>query len=333
MSEPQTWREQLAEIIKNTGEKQRIAAALGIHPFTLERWAQGEVAPRQHNLQRLFEVVPHLRPLLPHATNVFDTKERDASFSAPAQVPMNGIPVTFYGHVIDLYASSPAEQRFWSISTAVLRDMRERLAQNRVGLQMSLVQCVAPSQGNTVQYLREQLWLGTHPWNEQGELRARLFGAESLPGYVVSRCYPEVIENLNDERWLTYEVSEHALSAAAYPILHTGRVAGCLFLLSSEPDYFRSPMLQQLIQSYTMLLTLAFQLEDFYPPQSIALRIMPSPHVQRPYFLTIQQRIMSVLKQADAEHRSMSYQQAEQHAWWQIAEELFQLPLRAAPET
>src|SRR5713226_9110263 len=42
MSEPQTWRELLREVIKNPLERKRIAAALGVNPITVVRWIRSE---------------------------------------------------------------------------------------------------------------------------------------------------------------------------------------------------------------------------------------------------------------------------------------------------
>ena len=59
---------------------------------------------------------------------------------------------------------------------------------------------------------------------------------------------------------------------------------------------------------------------------------MPSVQVQNTHFATFQQRISSALKKAVADQHPISYLQAEQRAWWQIAEELLQLPLHLSPE-
>ncbi len=325
MSEPQTWRELLAEIIKNPQERQRIAAALGVHPLTLMRWIRNEAAPRGSHMQQLLEVVPKLQPLV--------AEEFDALSSLPTEAPPGAIPITFYNHILGLYATVPAHLHFWSICTAVLQEAAQHLASSGVGLDISVVRCLAPYQGNMVRCLREHVGLGTSPREEQVELRKRLFGAESLAGYVVESCHPGVITNLSEKQRLPHQLPEQACSAAASPILHAGRVAGCLLVASTKSDYFRSPASLDLLRNYATLLALAFEPEDFYEPQSIELGIMPSLQVQDSYFATFQQRVNSVLKKAIADQHPLNYLQAEQRVWWQIAEELLRVSPRLLPET
>ena len=325
MSEPQTWRELLAEIIKTPQERQRIAAVLGIHPLTLMRWIRNESAPRGSRMQQLLEVLPQLQPLV--------AEEFDGLSFLPTEAPSSAIPITFYNHVLGLYATVPAHQHFWSICTAVLQEAAQYLASSDVGLDISVVRCLAPYQGNTIRCLREHVGRGTSPGEEQVELRQRLFGAESLAGYVVESCHPGVIATLSEKQRLPHQLPEQARSGAASPILHAGRVAGCLLVASTKPDYFRSPELLDLIQNYATLLALAFDPEDFYEPQSIELGLMPSLQVQDSYFATFQQRVTSVLKKAAADQHALNYLQAEQCVWWQIAEELLRLSPRLSPET
>lgn len=324
MSEPQTWRALLAEIIKSPQERRRIAAALGVNPLTLMRWIRNESTPRGQLQQRLLEVVPQLHPFLAEELGILP--------SLPDEVSLNAIPTTFYNHVLDLYTISPDTQRFWSICSAVLHEAHRHLASSGVGLDISVVRCLTPYQGTIVRCLREYIGLGTSPWKEQVELRRRFFGAESLAGYVVEFCRPAVIANLSEEQRFPHQLPEQACSAAAVPVLHANRIAGCLLVASTRPDYFRSPALLDLLSNYTTLLALAFDPEDFYELQSIQLGMMPSIQVQDSYLATMQQRISSALKKAVADQHPISYLQAEQRVWWQMAEELLQLPLRLSPE-
>ena len=326
MSESQLWRELLAEIIKNPQERQRVAAALDINQFTLMRWIRNESTPRESHLHRLIEVIPQLQPLI--------AGEFDALSSVPAEAPLSAIPITFFNHILELYATSPDAQRFWSICSAVLHEARKHLTPNGASLNISVVRCLAPYQGNIVRCLREYagLGLGTSQWREQVELGNRFFGAESLAGYVVESGHSVVIADLSAEQRVPHQLPEEAYSAAAAPILHASRIAGCLLISSTRPDYFSLPALPGLLESYAALLALAFDPEDFYEPQSIQLGIMPSVQVQESYLATIQQHIRLALTKALADHRPISFPQAEQQAWWQIAEELLRISPRLSAE-
>lgn len=322
MSEPQNWRELLAESIKNPQEKQRIAAALGVNPLTLMRWIRNESVPRGHHMQRLYEILPKLSSF--HA---------EESGALPAAQSPGALPITFYNHVLGLYATVPDHQRFWSICTAVLQSAMENLASDGVILDISVVRCLVPYQGNIVRCLREYVGLKTSPGKEQMEVRARLFGAESLAGYVVESGRPTMIADISEEQRLPHQLPEQASSAAASPILHGGRIAGCLLVASTERDYFVSQALLDIINAYATLLALAFDSEEFYEPQSIKLGILPSLQVQDSYLATVQQRLNSLLRKGIADQHPLNYFQAEQRTWWQIAEELLGLSPRLSPET
>jgi hypothetical protein len=58
---PPSWRTLLQTIIKDPGEKERIATELRVNPITLIRWSTGESKPRLKHLQRLLRVVPSNR--------------------------------------------------------------------------------------------------------------------------------------------------------------------------------------------------------------------------------------------------------------------------------
>src|SRR5437667_8900890 len=151
MSEPHTWRELLAKIIKNPQEKERIATALGVHPLTLIRWVRSEATPRQDSLQRLSEAAPQLRPLL--------ADELPALSPPPAEVSQHAIPVTFYSHILDLFRTSPDDLRCWSICAAVLYEACKQLASSGAELDISVVRCLAPSQGTIIRCLQEYVGL------------------------------------------------------------------------------------------------------------------------------------------------------------------------------
>ena len=246
-----------------------------------------------------------------------------SSHTPPALSPAS-IPVALYNNVLHLLCTMPEERRFWSICAAILHDACKRLDPNRIGLQLNVVQCMAPANGNTVRCLRERVGLGTPPWSEQLEQPGRLFGAQSLVGYVTATDCQVVTSNVNKEHWLPNHLPEHAMSAAASSIEYAGRVAGCLLAVSTRPDFFCQSALLDLIQSYAQLLTLAFRPEDFYEREHIDLQILPSLQAQQSYISTLPQRILALLKKAVLEQRPISYDVAEQRAMWQIAENLLQ---------
>lgn len=242
-----------------------------------------------------------------------------------ADTSPESIPVTLYNRVLHLLCTTISERRFWTTCTAVLHDALKRLDPDRLGLLLSIEQCMAPAYRNTVRCLRERLALGTPPWSEQVEQKGRFFGAESLVGFATSIGRQHTILTINEKHRLPDLLPEHAMSAVASPIMYVGRVAGCLLVASTQPDYFCQPALLDLIQNYAQLLALAFHPEDFYELEHIALQPLPSFQVQQSYLSSLQQRILALLKKAAIDHRPLSYDVAEQHALWQLEDELLQL--------
>jgi hypothetical protein len=249
-----------------------------------------------------------------------DPQEKQSEASASPE----SIPVTLYNRVLHLLCTTSYERRLWTTCTAVLQDALKRLDPDRLGLQLSIQQCMAPAYGNTVRCLRARLALGTPPWSELVEQK-RFFGAESLVGFATSIGRQHTIDTINEKQWLPDYLPEHAMSAVASPIMYIGRVAGCLLVVSTQPGYFCQPALLDLIQNYAQLLVLAFHPEDFYDQECIELQPMPLFQVQRSYLSSLQQRILALLKKANIDHCPLSYDVAEQHALWQLEEELLQL--------
>ena len=53
----QTWQNILQQALRTSGERQRMATALGLSPMTLSRWANGESNPQRPHLVRLVQVL------------------------------------------------------------------------------------------------------------------------------------------------------------------------------------------------------------------------------------------------------------------------------------
>src|ERR1700736_2501133 len=73
MHEERTWRNLLADIIRDGKARQRLIDELDITSITLTRWVNGQSNPRPQNLRRLISVLPQygeqLRGLLKEDSN------------------------------------------------------------------------------------------------------------------------------------------------------------------------------------------------------------------------------------------------------------------------
>jgi transcriptional regulator with XRE-family HTH domain len=324
LDQPDSWRTLLGNRInQDPQEKQRIASALGINQMTLVRWASGLTIPRPQNLRQLLKTLPSTESPLWRELIAKEFPE----FAEPETGPeveneSVEIPSEFYARIINTYAITPPQRRFWAISNLVLQQALAQLDPNNVGMSITIAQCIPPGGAERkVRSLRELTGQGTPPWPANLEPQAMFLGIESLAGYTTTVGHLLTI-NRSDQsarwpaHWLQWEES-----AIACPLIQEERVAGCLLASSTQPDYF-SPFRQTLFQKYTELLLLAFAPEAFYATRDLMLQPMPSLEVQQARFSLARQRVSIILLEAAQEQRPITIMEAEQMVWQQIEEEL-----------
>lgn len=229
--------------------------------------------------------------------------------------------------VLDTRSTMSETLRFWAITRLVLQHALRQLDPAHVGMAITVVLCMPPSSDGKIHSLRESVGQGTPPWEGDLEQKALFLGAESLAGYVVANCRYASVQDLRKERTLipAYQ-TEHEVSAVAYPILYADRIAGCLLLSSTQPNYFLSPSRLSLVRGYSHLVSLAFDPKEFYEPQSIQLGIMPSPEVQGRYLAGFRKLVLKLMQQSIGTPHLLTTFQAEQLAWQHLEKILLQLP-------
>jgi hypothetical protein len=324
MQEAETWRELLAKIISDSKEKQRITEALNITPITLTRWINGESAPRPQNLRHLITILPLHREKLVKLLQE-EQSVGDLSQIIPEESERD-IPAEFYARIFTARASTTENLRFWSTCNLILQQAIGQLDPNRLGICLWVVRCM-PQSGphNKVRSLRESVGLGTPPWVGNLEQQAMFLGAESLAGNVITLCRPGIIQNLDEEHNLMpAQRVEHEKSAAIFPILYAGRIAGVFLVSSAQYGYFVSQARTSLVQKYADLLALAFEPEDFYTPEQIALHVMPSHEEQKQYFSQFRQLIADTMITEAHRNRPANNVQADWKVWQRLEEELLQ---------
>ena len=320
-----TWRDVLAKIIQYAPERQHIARELGVSAVTLTRWASNVSNPRMQNLRRLLEVLPQQRDqLMPLIKEEFpnflhivveESQEDTQTF----------IPSTFYGRVFDAYTATPRIQRFWTISNLILQQALEQLDPSKLGMAITIVQCMPPWDDNNIYSLRERAGRGTDPWRKNLEQYAIFLGAESLAGNVVLNSRRRVLQSRDDYKGiLPAHWVEEEQSAAGYPLLRSNMIAGCLLVSSTQPDYFTAPRLQ-LIQYYAELLSFVFDPREFYDLEHVKLRTMPYYQLQEQHLLTFRSRVSQFMIEALKDGQPLSLLHAEQIIWQRIERELLTL--------
>src|SRR5579883_1870072 len=326
MQEARTWRELLGMIISDSKEKQRILDELSITPITLARWVNGQSDPRPANLRHLLNVIPQHREQM---LDLLKEEKEFGEFAHPTQEDTSkDIPAEFYARVFVARASTTEHLRFWSICHLILQQAIGQLDPERSGMAIWVVRCMPPSGPyHKVRSLRESVGLGTPPWNGNLEQTAMFLGAESLSGNVVTLCRPGIIQNLDEEHSLMPAIRvEYEKSAAIYPILYAGRIAGVLLVSSTQYNYFLSQARTDLVERYADLVALAFEPQDFYAPEDIALCVMPSHEEQKAHFAKFRQMVADTMLSAATHHQAVNNLQADMLVWQKLEEELLQLP-------
>ncbi len=327
MHEARTWRELLGTIINENKERQRLIEEMSVTSITLTRWVNGESDPRPQNLRHLLSVLPQYREKF---IELLRAEKGLGVFTNPVpdDVPTE-ILSEFYARVFVARATITDNLRFWSTCNLILLQALGQLDPDRAGMAMWVVKCMPPSGPyKKVRSLREAVGLGTYPWTGNLEQQAMFLGAESLAGNVVTLCRPGIIENLDEEHNLMPASRvEHEKSAAIYPILYAGRIAGVLLISSTQYNHFLSQARTALAQTYADLIALAFEPEDFYAPEDIALCVMPSHEEQKRYFAKFRQLIADTMIDAASRNRPVNSIEADQIVWQHLEEELLQLPV------
>ncbi len=322
---PHTWRELLERLTERPAERQRVAEELGVTPYTVTRWIEGRSEPRMQNLKRLPEVFPGYTRLFSELIQAELVPPNAPPPSPPPFAhPQHEVPAEYLVRVLAAYATSSGPFRSWSMRTLTLQQAVGQLDPDQVGMEITLVHCVAPAPGQCVRSLCERMGIGTAPW-ESGVSRRLLFlGAESLAGWAVGRGEPGVVQDMGqDPGLLPFRKGPYEQSAVAWPLQRAGKLAGCLLVSSAQVNYF-TPVHLTYIEIYANTLSLSFGDEEFYELHRIALHELPVLSRQQEY-TSIAQLRDRVARLRREQAYSLSEAQAEVLGLQQMEAELLTL--------
>jgi transcriptional regulator with XRE-family HTH domain len=313
-----SWFDILRSIIKSPSERQRLSTALGVTPMTLTRWASGESKPQRSHLVHLLQVL--------HANQRAEII--DALQQAYPELPTllnegtvnDTVPAEFFAQVLNLRTITTEGLRFWRISECILKQALAQLDPNQLGMSVKLLQCMPPidPHGN-VRSLRERTGKGNPPWTSDLEQDVLFLGIESLSGAAVETRHAMSNDNLQKNRSTPANVDEFEVSAAAHPIRLEGRIAGCLLASSAQESYFSQQRIE-LLATFSDLLSLAFNREDFYAPERITLRVMPKPEKQRVLLADYRTLVTQKFHAAMQQQKQLTNAEAEMLAWQDFEE-------------
>ncbi len=321
MAEFQSWRDLLTHVTNIPDERARLAGELGINPATLVRWVRAETVPRPYNFQQLKRhFTPQYRSQF---VQLVDEEYPALALMTPEDMPVGESDVALFRGMFEIRATVPDSIRFWTISQRIFQHALRKLDPQRQGIAIIIVRCMPPASDGFIHSLREVEGQGTSPWESNLQSKLQFLGTESLAGHVVSTMRPEAIQNLSGQAGrIPAMLTENEVSAMAHPIIFANRVAGCLLVSSAQPNYFVSQGRRELIADYAFLLSLAFDPEEFYAPERISLRLLPSEGAQRPLLDQFQQRVLTRLAKSSSTGHPLSRALVEQEVWQELEVEL-----------
>ncbi|WP_376794706.1 hypothetical protein [Thermogemmatispora sp.] len=326
MAKLETWRRLLEQAISNVHELRRLSQAVGVNSITIMRWARGQSSPRAEHLRQLYQAVLRAHPVLAEQL-------RQANPELLGKPLVGGedhqIPSTFYRRILTTCLECAPALRSVTMRNLIFQQMLSQFDPHELGLKITLIQCVPPDpRAQKVRSLRITQGRGTPPWRSLPERELLLLGAESLPGQCVATGHYAIVPSRAD---LSYYFPTHseplAESTLVYPLAQGSKVAGCLSIASTQPNYFHQSQLD-LARDYAYLLTLSCTPEEFFDSSQIALGIMPSAAEQRPYTATFVGRVLERLRQAAQRGMPISHMQAELLVLHEIEDELLLLGQR-----
>lgn len=302
-----TWRTYLGDLVHrmDAEEKQRFCQSIGVTRTTIQRWRSGEDTPRAGNLERLLAVFSEVQrmqflALLQNDPRVWALLPLEMR-KLLEPLPQDRIPSDAYARILREGRSAP--DRFWQLCEIILGYALAQLDPHSSGMEIVVARCMPPRADRKIRSLRVDISMGTAPWRGDLHHREGFLGAESLAGYAVSSRHGEMVPDLLDSATLIpIHAHEHERSAAAYPIMREGSIAGALIVSSAHVGYY-TPQLLSLIEAYADLVCLAFYDRDFFDVSLIDLALLPRWTVQQGYFETFRGRVEEAYRRSLADGR------------------------------
>ncbi len=323
-----SWRDLLRDILNRPCERQRLFNTVNVQPITLQRWLQKSSKPRLANLLQVADALPEYREHFHELLRAEKGLLRNES-GKNRQEPQLEIPATFYQRVLALRAEKQEHLRYWAMSSLLLRQIVEQMDGGQRSMAAWFSKCMPLSGADQkVHSLRMCQAHSTIPEYNFLEHRSLFLGIEAAEGQAVSTFHPVMYLQQGEvgcPRSLSPVVPH--VSAAIYPILDLGRVAGALTIISLRPQDFSLPLRAHLFENYAALYSLALQSEDFYPPSEIALGGLPTYAVQQRYLIDFRHRVQRLMIISNQQGQPLSISDAEDRIWQELESELLRLAL------
>ncbi len=150
-TDPQTWREFLADLIQDPQEYQRIATELGVYPATISRWANGGSTPRP-------QIIRRLPPILPEEfCESFASLLAEEFPDALTLEEMLPLPEDFYERVLHTYQPTPTTSHFQSMCEQILKQALAQLDPECQETEAIVIECISEPAGEGADPHRSQV--------------------------------------------------------------------------------------------------------------------------------------------------------------------------------
>jgi hypothetical protein len=289
----------------------------------LKRWIYGKTSPRAEALEPLLNLLPHHRQQL--ARLLAADYPRFAGDAEQVAEGKHEIPGSFYAHVLTVFTSSPAVARHDAIASIIINQIIAQIDVYHAGLVVTLAEFVTPRDGSPVRSLRSTFIRNTVTFPSGAEQHPQMLGAETQVGQAVHAChrliYPitaDTVSSFVDCQTLPIG------SMASFPVLQANQLAGCLHIISPQPNFF-TPALQELLQNYASLLVLAADEDDFYELDQIHLGVMPPREQQVQHLSHFQERVSRLMVESSKNSELLTRFQAEARIWQELEAEFLYL--------
>lgn len=264
------WSEGLQDWWKRASKEQRdqLIQDLNVKPQTVYRWMQGDNEPdSRYKLTVLEQHIPEISNAIKKHFSSLYTTSRDLILRMAAPV---------YSRVLQALQKTEASLILETVSSIVLYALTQHLDVEQLGIVVLLGQLKSSKNDGHADYLRINAWsgYGTGPWTDYQATKSYSagYGSMAAEAAVMGRT---VFYSRDDHPALLTTTPlchlEAIESAAAYPILRYGRVAGIIFIGATQENYFTTHR-REIIEQYALMIPLAFEDKDFFPRSYIEFR-------------------------------------------------------------
>jgi transcriptional regulator with XRE-family HTH domain len=273
------WRSFLAELLRNDHDLvERIAERLGVREVTVVRWANGETSP--HQLFRTLDLLAQALPEPDQGPFVLAVQKQYPEWersSVSDDVPVKALPSIYYSKVIQTSVQANDALAFWAILSLLAQQLSSHLdPEFSASLTLSVCLCLPPLSLQLVSSLYIPLEQpNDHPFYLEDRFPLLLGMESSLAFALTSR--EAVVFSPNE--FVSMEQAG-VQSVAAHAIQRRGKVGGCLVITAGRVGYFTKAR-SEAVTEFSRLATLALRDEQLYPPDQVALGLLPSMQEQQ----------------------------------------------------